>query len=398
MNLKDKLKAIEKPRTAPAPEKQFTDCWRRDVVRDLSEFPGAFELRGEAVALMQRETVPEPLDPTRILYLDTETTGLSGGTGTVAFEVGLGWLRADGFHIRQLLMRDYPEERFLLSALAEVAQDFDVLCTFNGRSFDVPLLRTRFLMNRMRTDCLDKPHIDLLHIARRVFKLRLKSCTLSHLEEAILGLPRLNDLPGALVPERFFSYLKTGRFELFDEVLEHNEQDVASMCVLLAHMARKYEHPEELAFGEDLYSMGVALERFDHPQEARRCYHLASQGEMRGPAQLRLATSYRRAGERLAAVQVWQGMIDRREGGAVPYVELAKHYEHVEKDISAALRMTRRAIAMLAEPTLLEPPEVQEMRSELQYRYDRLKRKEALHSPDAARQEQAENEADNVSM
>lgn len=379
MNLRDKLKAIEKPKItvkpvdAP-PVKQFTDCWHGHEHYPMADFPHALSVRRETVMLMQGDEMPRCFDPMRILYLDTETTGLGGGAGTVAFEVGLGWLEEDGFHVHQLLMRDYPEERFLLEEIVRTAERFDVICTFNGKTFDLPLLKNRFIMNRIRTDCLEKPHIDLLHIARRVWKLRLQRCNLTNLEEALLGIPRVDDLPGALVPERFFSYLKTGDFKLFDDVLEHNAQDIASLCTLLAHMCRMYENPEQLRFDEDVYSMGVALDRFRHTEEARRCYRLAG-GTMHAQGQQRLAVSYRRSGEKQEAAAVWQGMIARREGGVTPYVELAKFYEHTQKDVPAAMDMVRRAIAMMSEPSLFDEPSVQEMRNALQYRYDRLKRK-----------------------
>ncbi len=379
MNLRDKLKAIEKPRIkvtpvdAP-PEKQFTDCWHGHERYPLRDFPHAFDVRRETVMLMQGDEMPEPFDPLRILYLDTETTGLGGGAGTVAFEVGLGWLEEDGFHVHQLLMRDYPEERFLLEEIIRTAERFDVICTFNGKTFDLPLLKNRFIMNRIRTDCLDKPHIDLLHIARRVWKLRLRRCNLTNLEEALLGIPRVDDLPGALVPERFFSYLKNGDFTLFDDVLAHNAQDIASLCTLLGHMCRMYENPEQLRFDEDIYSMGVALDRFRHTEEARRCYRLAG-GSMHAQGQQRLATSYRRCGEKQAAAEIWQGMIARREGGVTPYIEMAKYYEHHLRDIPAALDMVRRAISLMSEPSLFDDASVQETRNALQYRYDRLKRK-----------------------
>ena len=376
MNLRDKLKSIEKPKvkisvkeTEPDAKPVFTDCWRTET----THAPETYPLRRETVMLMQGEDMPEAFAAERILYLDTETTGLMGA-GTVAFEVGLGWLEADGFHVRQLVMRDYPEEKFLLEEIIRVASGFDVICTFNGKTFDLPLLRNRFIMNRIRTDVLDKPHIDLLHIARRVWKLRLQRCNLTNLEEALLGIPRVDDLPGALVPERFFSYLKTGDFRLFDDVLEHNAQDIASLCTLLAHMCRMYENPEQLRFDEDVYSMGVALDRFRHTEEARRCYRLAG-GEMHAQGQMRLAASYRRSGERESAAQVWQEMIERREGGLTPYVEMAKHYEHVSRDIPAALEIVRKAIAIASEPSLFDETSVQEARDALQYRYDRLKRK-----------------------
>ena len=137
-----------------------------------------------------------------------------------------------------------------------------------------------------------------------------------------------------------------------------------------------YENPEQLRFDEDVYSMGVALERFHHGAEARRCYELAG-GEMHAASQSRLAQNYRKCGERTEAVRIWQDMIRRREGGVSPYEELAKHYEHVEKDYAAALDVVRKALVLLAEPTLFEDSAVQEARNALQYRYDRLKRRSA---------------------
>ena len=382
MNLRDKLKAISSTpkvkvtvqETTPPPAPVFTDCWRSESTHPAADYP----IARETVMLMQGEDMPTDFSPERILYLDTETTGLMG-SGTVAFEVGLGWQEGGVFHVKQLVMRDYPEERFLLEEIIRMAEKFDVICSFNGKTFDLPLLRNRFIMNRIRTDCLDKPHIDLLHIARRVWKLRLRRCNLTNLEEALLGIPRVDDLPGAQVPERFFSYLKTGDFTLLDDVLEHNEQDIVSLQNLLCHMCRMYEHPDQLRFDEDVYSMGVSLDRFRHTEEARRCYELAG-GQMHAASQSRLAQSYRRAGERDEAVRIWQEMIARREGGVVPYIELAKHYEHAEKDYAAAMDVVRKALVKLAEPTLFEDASVQETRNALQYRYERLKRKASCSS------------------
>lgn len=372
MNLRDKLKAVSAASRPAAPARTYEDCLIRQETRPLAGFPHAFALKRETVMLMQGEDMPAAFDPRRILYLDTETTGFMGA-GTVAFLIGVGYLTESGFTIRQYLMRDYPEERFQLEHLQEDLSRFDMICTFNGRSFDVPLLRDRFLITRMRPACLDKPHIDLLHMARRVWKLRLKKCNLGHLEEAVLGIRREGDIPGGEVPQRFFSYLKTGQFSLLEDVIAHNAQDIASLCVLLGHMAHLYEHPELSPHSEDVFSMGMALERMHHPEEARRCYRLAMGGAMRTQGQLHLAVSYRRAGDRSRAKEIWQAMVIRHEGGATPYIELAKHYEHVEHDLPSALEMTRRAMLLLAEPTLFDDSAVQETRNAVQYRYDRLK-------------------------
>ena len=177
MNLRDKLRAVGGGQRPAAPQKPVNgDCLHCFETRDAVEFPGAMAVRRETVTLMQGEELPASFDPRRILYLDTETTGFAGA-GTVAFLVGLGWWGEDGFEVHQYLMRDYPEERYVLEKTAEACERFDVLCTFNGRSFDVPLLRDRFLLNRIPAACLDKPHIDLLHIARRIWRLRLKRCS-----------------------------------------------------------------------------------------------------------------------------------------------------------------------------------------------------------------------------
>ena len=376
MDLRAKLNALAaKPKQATPPEPiSVPRCRQVEHLHPLEEFPGAFDVGAHALMLMQGEPLPEPLDPRRILYLDTETTGFQGA-GTVAFMIGCGWLTDEGFVVRQYVLRDYPDEPDQLRQLEELLRGFDVLCTFNGRSFDVPLLQTRFLMQRMRSSCLEKPHIDLLHIARRVWKLRLRRCRLGDLEERILGRPREDDLPGSEAPERFFEMLRTGEPHALDGVLKHNEQDVASMCTLLAHMHRMYEQPESVSHQEDIFSMGVALEKEHHPEEARRCYRLVSSGRLRARSQQRTAVSLRREGRRDEACAVWQEMIRRREGGALPYRELAKYYEHTAHDLPRAIRMTRLGLMVAAEPTLFDPPELTELREDLTKRYDRLRKK-----------------------
>ena len=166
MNLRDKLRAVggDSGRRETPAEPPSLDCRHFAVYRPEEEFPGARELTADTLRLMSDREIPEALDPRKILYLDTETTGL-GGSGTVAFLVGMGYLSDDGFEVHQFLMRDYPEEPYLLKHVAAGLGKFDVLCTFNGATFDVPLLESRFLMNRMDRSCLDLPMcIAYLHV------------------------------------------------------------------------------------------------------------------------------------------------------------------------------------------------------------------------------------------
>ena len=380
MNLRDRLRAVNgdtaravKPAEAPG----ATDCMYRREDRPMADFPHAFEADRETLALMLGG-LTEDFDPRRVLYLDTETTGFSG-TGTVAFLVGLGFLTDTGFQVHQFLMRDYPEEPFLLKHVQNALNRYDWLCTFNGKSFDVPLLRDRFLMNRMDPACLEIPHIDLLHLARRIWKLRLGQCNLGRLEEVILDRPRSDDLPGSEVPARFFAYLKNKDMRLLEPVLTHNAQDIATLCTLLSGMQHLYRHPEEIPFEQDLVSMAGALEKNRQPEAARKVWRLAasSRGAMRAEAGLCLARNYRRQGERAEAVAIWRQMAERREGGIRPLIELAKYEEHVRKDIPVALDLTRKARILLAEPALSENKAVQDEIFAVEYRYARLKRKAA---------------------
>ena len=375
MNLMDKIRAVggTGPRRDP-PAEAASDCTHFAVYRPAEDFPGAYGLTADTLRLMSDLDLPEGLDPRRILYLDTETTGL-GGSGTVAFLVGMGFLSDRGFEVHQFMMRDYPEERFLLKHVAAGLGKFDVLCTFNGTTFDVPLLESRFLMNRMDRGCLDMPHLDLLHMCRRLWKLRLGRCNLGRLEEVILGQPREEDLPGSEVPARYFAYLKTKRMELLDDVLRHNAQDIISLCVLLNHMADLYLHPEKIRFSEDVYSMGRALERINRTEHARHCYRLARRGRMGDSAGTALAMSYRRSGEKEQAAEIWLEMAREHRGGIVPLVELAKYEEHTRRDIAAALEWTEKALILLSEPTLRVGGTVQESKNELQYRRQRLLKK-----------------------
>ena len=375
MNLMDKLRAVGGTAGKPAaPAEVSTDCRHFAVYRPPEDFPGAFDLTAETLRLMSDRDIPGDLDPRKILYLDTETTGL-GGSGTVAFLVGMGYLTDSGFEVHQFLLRDYPEEPFQLRHVANGLGKFDVLCTFNGTTFDVPLLESRFLMNRMDRSCLDMPHLDLLHMCRRLWKLRLGRCNLGRLEEVILGQPRTDDIPGSEVPERYFTYLKTKRIELLEDVLKHNAQDIMSLCVLLNHMADLYLHPEKIRFSEDVYSMGRALERINRTENARHCYRLARRGRMGDSAGTALAMSYRRSGDREQAAEIWREMVRERRGGVQPYVELAKYEEHVRRDPKAALDWTEKALFLLSEPVLREGGTVQETKNELQYRRQRLLRK-----------------------
>ena len=362
-SLRDRLRAAvpQKAAAKPAPE----DCYVRRQVIPPEEFSLAPVLTGEQLYLLQGSEFA-PCRREDILFLDTETTGLSHGAGTVAFLVGVGFFEGDGFHVEQYLMRDYDEEIFVLRHVAPRLASCGLLCTFNGASFDIPLLENRFTMQRMRSLYTLPPHVDLLHASRRVWKLRLKKCNLSALENAVLGLEREDDLPGALVPERYFTYLKTKEFFLLEDILRHNAQDIISLAHILHRLVTLHDAPLLSAQApEDLFSLGSIYEKRGRTEGARQCWRAADKGAVSLMARARMAESYRREGLYGEAEEIYRRMIASRQGGIGPLVAMAKICEHKKRDIPAAIEYTRKAIILASDQ------EGADMAA-LQKRYERL--------------------------
>ncbi|WP_253910656.1 ribonuclease H-like domain-containing protein, partial [Pyxidicoccus fallax] len=186
---------------------------------------GALDVEGSLVASLALHADLAGVDFQRMLFLDTETTGLAGGTGTVPFLVGLAWFEGRSLRVHQLFLRRLGEEAPMLRVLAERMAHSSCLVTFNGKSFDWPLLRTRFVLNRVPAPA-ELPHLDLLHCARRVFKHRGAGARLVHLEEQVLGHRRIGDVDGALIPELYFRFLRGGDGSALTPVLEHNVNDL----------------------------------------------------------------------------------------------------------------------------------------------------------------------------
>lgn len=363
-SLRDKLRAAA-PKTAkpikPAPE----DCYVKERRFPLSDFQLPPFLSGGLLSLMQGKEY-EDFKREDICFLDTETTGLSHGAGTVAFLMGIGYFDEDAFVVRQYLMRDYDEEPFVLEKTARDIQSRKVLCTFNGATFDMPLLDVRFTMQRMRQLLPSRPHLDLLPAARRVWKLRLKKCNLGCLEEAVLGIARVDDLPGALVPERYFSFLKTKDFSLLEDILEHNEQDIVSLAHILNRLLSLHELPLTAPAAEDIFSIGRVYEKRGRMEGARMCYRAADQGAISAMARARMAETFRREGDWEEAARVYERMISARQGGIVPLIAMAKICEHRKRDIPKAIEYTRKAIILAADYA------AENEMAALQKRYQRL--------------------------
>ncbi len=232
---------------------------------------------------------------------------------------------------------------------------FDCVCTFNGRTFDMPLLEARFTMARMRHRWRELENLDLLPPARRTWKLRLGSCRLARVEELALGMPRGDDLPGSETPKRFFEYLRTGDLSPLDAVVEHNRQDIASLATLLVRLTEIYAEPEKLSERRDQYSVGRALERQGELGPARALYRVSAVpapagtlaaltgDRVAGMANWRLFLIARRSGDVEGMRCTLEQMVARGQMLLEAHTELAKLYEHRLHDIGRALDHARQA-------------------------------------------------------
>jgi len=315
------------------------------------------------------------------LFIDTETTGLSGGTGTYAFMVGIGYFDDGRFVVEQFLMRDQAEEAEMLTLLGERLARCRFLVSFNGKSFDVPLLETRYILSRLDTDHLQRPHLDLLYPARRIWKRSLQSCRLANLESQLLGVERVGDVPGELIPGIYFDYLRTRNGNRLERVFYHNKLDILSMVTLTALVNRLLSDSKAVCRSDGLeqYSLGrIHFERGLLPEaEAAFLDALRScpYGDREWEIVKYLSLTYKRGGDGKKAVQAWQDMI-AIDGArdTFPFIELAKYFEHQEKDPAQAIHYAEQGRRVPFLSPMVE--------AEIVHRIGRLQRKLEARDPD----------------
>lgn len=349
----------------------------------------------QAVAACTHRTDMNGFALGRAAFLDTETTGLSGGAGTLAFMVGLGAFEPAGkpeaFVVRQVFMRNPAEERALLHVVAELLGRCTGLVSFNGRAFDAPLLSTRFALNRLPDPLRDLPHLDLLPLARQRWRLRLPSCAMSALERDVLAFQRSQeDVPGWLIPSLYQDYAATGNFDVVAPVFYHNCEDVVSMAPLAAILCAPFDgddrddlpplHPA------DCLSLGRAYEAQGWLSRSEAAYRRALASslspELRRVAFHHLGSLLKRQGRHSEAAEVWLGWITSVPGADLtPYVELAKHAEWREGDLTAARKWTLWALHLAqGQPA---GPDREQTLADLRHRLARIEAKLAHREAEA---------------
>ena len=313
------------------------------------------------------------------IFLDTETSGLSVGAGTYAFLIGLGRFEAGGFHLAQYFMRDPIEELAQLIALTDFLGNRAGLVTFNGKAYDVPLLNTRFITHGERSPFKSPSHIDLLPLARRIWRDRLPSRALGYLEEHILGASRSHeDVPGWLIPGLYFDYLRSGDARPLKNVFYHNAMDILSMAALLNHLAQLLEDPLNGLdpHGIDLIAIGKLYEDLGDVNSAAECY-VRGLGkpipeEVRSEGLKRWSFLEKRRENWEKAIEIWTIAAQRSELYA--FEELAKFYEHRLRDYPQAVHWTQSAIDTL-QSLRLTRFEREHWLQQLTHRLERLRKK-----------------------
>jgi uncharacterized protein len=304
----------------------------------------------------------------QMLFLDLETTGLAGGAGTYAFLVGCGWFEPPSpsasarqvacFRTRQFFLTDFGAERALLEAVGELAGNLACIVTYNGKTFDLPLLETRFSLQRMPTPFAEIAHVDMLHPARRMWRQDEVECRLTYLEQALCGHQRESDVPGFEIPSRYFHYVRSGDARPLQAVLEHNRLDIVSLAMLTARAALLLEEgPAAAMTGREALGLGRLYERAGLMADALASYRRASGagvGMIRVEGLRATAVMLRRLRRYEEAAAMWRDLLAAPEC-SLPYAReasdaLAVHHEHRARDLEMARNFAVQSLSLQGTP------------------------------------------------
>jgi uncharacterized protein YprB with RNaseH-like and TPR domain len=314
-------------------------------ILDIPTYPAHLLLKDERF---------KELDLRKALFLDTETTGLAGGTGTFAFMIGLGFYEGNRFLVQQFFMRDYSEERASLFLLKGLLESFQYLITFNGRHYDIPLLETRFILSRLPSKIREMPNFDLLYPARKIWKGAYDNCRLITLESQLLGMERVDDIPSEWIPYLYFDYVQTGDASKIHKVFYHNRMDIFSMVALVGRIHLFYHDPQvaQPRKGVEHFALGRLFWEHRHPEKAISCFEIALKrcgDNLSWEVMKWLSMALKKIGQGEKARSLWEEMVTwPYPKDTFPYIELAKYYEHRLKDFEGAIAYVEKALEQIS--------------------------------------------------
>lgn len=353
INLKRDKPEKPKPRPFEAQERepfQFTENpYNLDARYGKISISDGLDISGDTLALLSRDSAFKELDLSTALFFDLETTGLSGGTGVIPFNIGMGYYRDDKFWVAQYFLGELGEEERMIRELSRFLADMDFksVVTYNGKAFDMPLLETRFILHRIPCVLSGLPHLDFLCPARNLWKHKYESCRLFYLAREVLMTGRDEDIPSAEIPWRYFQYLKTGNFELIEPILYHNAEDILSLLgvVIMGASLFASDLEESGIDAMDFFGAGKVLEKVGEREKAADYFQRALNGSLSEEAGLstrkRLSLQYKKSQKWENAVLMWQQMAASQTPSSdllFSLRELAMYFEHKEKKLLEAQR------------------------------------------------------------
>jgi len=335
----------------------------------------------EYVALSANDNDLQDFTPETALFMDTETTGLSGGSGTVAFLVGVGYFEGDVFRLEQVFMRDFNDEEPMLRYLDGVFKGRDTVVTYNGKSFDIPLLRTRFIQNRLRFRLDAALQYDLLHAARRFWKRRLGDCTLVNIEREVLGMRRHGDVPSVEIPEIWLEYLRTRDARRLEQVFYHHKMDILSLAALAGRLSQSLSLPQGEGFEhlEDRLSLVrvyfIQKNYMKVTEYGRRLLEEEAEAAIRCECLYLMGMATKRLQQWSEMEEAWTLLLAERPRDLVARLELAKHYEHRARNLLAAEQICAETVDFLETRSALEGDEQPLGLMDFRRRLERIRRK-----------------------
>lgn len=373
-------------RPAPVPEPQprepfqfMENAYNLEAKYGRVCLSAGLDIPGDILACLAKDEAFKGLDLSTALFLDLETTGLSGGTGTVPFLVGLGYYRDDKFYVSGFFLGDLAEEEGMIEEMSRFFRemDFQSLVTYNGKTFDLPLLETRFILNRRPFPLRDIPHLDFLFPARSLWSHKFESCRLCHLARELVGTGRDEDIPSAEIPWRYHQYLLTGNYHLVEPIIYHNQEDILSLLgvVILGSFILAKKDVECMGDALDYFGAGKVMEKLGDMEKTVEFFNQALDGGL--PSDLSLMTMkklsylFKKNGDWDKAVFIWQQLTKEKNvtaGHLFSFRELAMYWEHREKNYEEARKITEEGFVVSMETGSA-------FKDDFSRRMERLKRK-----------------------
>lgn len=313
------------------------------------------EVNGEALYWLSRESELRRCDLSSAVFLDLETTGLSGGTGVVPFLIGFGYYQGDRFVVSQFFLGDLAEEEKLIAELCQflAQKNFQSLVTYNGKGFDIPIIETRFTLHRQLPILSSLPHLDFLFSARCLWKHKHESCRLYHLARQVVRADRSEDIPSEEIPYRYFQYLRTGDFSLIEPILYHNQEDILSLLSLVITASfyfseKREEWAEEDIDAMDYFGLAKLFENAGELEKSTFYYTRALEDNLAGELALRtkkkLSYFFKKNHDWEKAVGLWQELTSEEQ--LFCFRELAMYYEHKKRDYERAKKIAEEGLTL----------------------------------------------------